>query len=310
MNKLKLMIILLLATGSINAMAQQSTPDTAKHPVKALFFNAGLQYISNLTYAGRKDESSVPILLPTFTLISKSGLFISGIGYFDLSGANSNAEGFSVTPGYVFSFDDKKEFGGAISATKYFITNSSPIILSSFNASIDGQLSYDPKVIKLTIGGSYRIGKDNQNDIINNAELSKEIQIVKTGAAKKDGLKITPTATLYGGTQSFSETYYTNSQVQRAVDDPSPTNPLNILFPSQTKQTIITETVTQQSQAEVKKYNLLAASGSMPITYTLNKWQFSATPYFIKPLNQVDYASNTAMNGVYFLFTTGVSVTF
>lgn len=306
MIKLKLIIFSLPFVWGINNARAQTHTDTIK--TKALFFNAGLQYVSNLTYAGRRDESSVPILLPTFTLIGKQGLFLSAAGYFDLNGSRSGTEGVSITPGYVFSFDNEKVFGGAVSATKYFITNSSPIILSSFNATIDGQLSYDPKVIKLTIGGSYRFGKDNKNDIVNTAELLKEISIIKTD--KKDGLKITPTATLYSGTQSFSETYYTESQVQRAVDQPSPSNPLSVLFPTQTKQTIINQTVTQQNQTDVKRYNLLAVSGSMPITYSIKKWQLSATPYFIKPLNQVNYTNSTSVNGVYFLFTTGASVTF
>jgi hypothetical protein len=307
MNKLKPILLSLLCTISLGTMAQQSD---STH-TKAIFINAGLQYISNLTYAGRRDESSVPVLLPTLTLVSKQGFFVSAIGYYDLNGSSSNTEGISLTPGYVFSFDKSKTFGGNISATKYFITDASPIILSSFNATIDGQLYYDPKFIKFTLGGSYRFGKDGQgNDIINSAELSKEISILKNGPDKKDGLKIVPTVTLYAGTQSFYQTYYTQSQVQRAVTNPSSSNPINILFPTQPSQTIVTQTVTQQNRQQVKQYNLLALSGSMPINYTLKKWQFSATPYFIKPTNQVNYTGNTSTNGVYFLFTTGVSVTF
>src|SRR6202012_1602357 len=163
--------------------------------------------------------------------------------------------------------------------TKYFITDESPIILSSFNASIDGQLSYNPGFAKLTIGGSYRIGTENTNDIVNTAELTKDIAIVKTGAAKKDGLKIAPTITLYTGTQSFYETYYTTSQVQRAVENPtspSSTSLLGGLLPGasgtpQPTQTIITETDTEQKQQEVKQYTILALSGTMPITYAVNK---------------------------------------
>ncbi len=161
---------------AIQGYAQQKKGDTiANHQkVKELFFNAGLQYLSNLTYAGRRDESSVPVLLPTFTIITKQGFFVSAIGYFDLNGSKSGAEGLSVTPGYVFSFDSKKYYGGNISATKYFITNDSPIILSSFNATVDGQLYINPDdVLKLTVGASYRFGKQSQNDIINSAELSK-----------------------------------------------------------------------------------------------------------------------------------------
>jgi len=300
-----LALTIILMGLAIKSDAQTSTS------AKKIFYNAGAQYMSNLTYAGRKDASSVPVLLPNFTVISKGGLFASAMGYFDLSGSKSQSEGFSVTPGYVFSFDKKKEFGGAISVTKYFITANSPIILSTFNFTADAQLNYNPSnIIKITTGASYRIGKDNSNDIVNNAELSKEIWIVKTGREKNDGIKIDPTATIYAGTQSFMQTYYTQSQVQRAVANPSPSNPLNVLFPSQPSQSIITQTVTQQKQQQVKQYNLLALSGSMPITYTINKVQLSFTPYFIKPFNQVDYATNTAMNGVYFLFTTGISATF
>lgn len=305
---------MLAICSAIPGYAQQKSADSAanKQKVKELFFNAGLQYLSNLTYAGRKDESSVPVLLPTFTIITRQGFFVSAIGYFDLNGSKSSAEGLSVTPGYVFSFDSKKYYGGNVSATKYFITNDSPIILSSFNATVDGQLYVNPcEILKLTVGASYRFGKQSKNDIINSAELSKEITVAKTGVNKTDGLKLTPTATLYVGTQSFYQTYYTNSVVQRAVETPGSSGGLfDTLFPNQPKQTIINETVTQQHQQEVRKYDLLAFSAALPVTYGISKWQLLFTPYFIKPFNQVDYVSNMPKNRVYFLFMTGVSVTF
>jgi hypothetical protein len=285
MNKPKLFIaLLLLLPWSFNAIGQQLKPDSAirKPAAKSLFVNAGLMYISNLTYAGRSTPSSVPVLLPTFTLISTKGFFISAIGYFDINGSKSDAEGLSITPGYVFSFDKKKEYGGAISATKYFITNNSPIILSTFNATIDGQLYFNPgNIVKLTVAGTYRIGKQNQNDVINDVALSKEIQVTKTGKNNKDGLKITPELTLYSGTQTFSENVINNT----------------LLFPT-------------TSQQQVKKYTLLALSGSMQLAYVIKTWQISFTPYLIQPYNQVNTGTNTPQNGVYFLFTAGVSVTF
>ncbi|MBB5397291.1 hypothetical protein [Mucilaginibacter sp. AK015] len=311
MKKRQLICITLLMAAAVGAHAQEVSKDTVTPQVKSLFYNAGLQYISNLTYAGRRDESSVPLVLPTFTLISKYGLFVSGIGYFNAGGGGSNSPGFSITPGYVFSFDKKKYYGGAVSVTKYFINDDSPNILSSFNTTIDAQLNFNPSdIVKLTLGGSYRFGRNNKNDIVNTAELSKEIAVVKTGAQKTNGLKVTPTFTLYSGTQRFTETYYTNSVVQRAVDNPTPTSPINILFPKQPKQTIINQTVTEEHQREVEGYNLLAVTGSMPIVYAINKWQINFTPYFIKPVKQVNYVNENARNGIYFLFTTGVSVTF
>ena len=210
MNRLRLIAIpIILLLLSFKASSQQLKADTSmnKQAPKSLFINAGLQYLSELTYAGRRDAASVPVLLPTLTLISTKGFFIAGIGYFDVNGAKSAAEGLSITPGYVFSFDKKKEFGGVISATKYFITDNSPIILSSFNATVDGQLHYNPdNIVKLTVDASYRFSKQGPNDVINDAELSKEIQLTKSGKNNKDGLKMTPTLTLYSGTQSFYKT--------------------------------------------------------------------------------------------------------
>jgi hypothetical protein len=313
MKKRRFISTIIFIVFALPALAQQVNKDTLTKPqtVKPLFFNAGLQYVSNLTYAGRRDETSVPILLPTFTAISKHGFFVSAIGYFNVGGQSSNAEGLSVTPGYVFAFDKAKYYGGAVSATKYFITDSSPIILSSFNATIDGQLYFNPgNVAKFTLGGSYRFGKNNKNDIVNTAELSKEIAIVKTGKNQTGGLKVTPTVTLYSGTQRFSETYYTNSVVQRSVDNPTSPTPINILFPQKPKQTIINETVTEEHQREVASYNLLALSGSVPLAYTIRKVQINFTPYFIKPVKQVNYVNNTEQHGLYFLFTTGLSITF
>jgi len=273
------LVLLILLSFPFFCLGQQVQPDTAVKTTaaKSLFINTGLIYLSNLTYAGRRDPTSVPVLLPTVTLISAKGFFLAGIGYFDLNGSKSNTEGLSITPGYVFSFDKKKEYGGAISATKYFITANSPIILSSFDATIDGQLHFNPdNIIKLTVAASYRINKQGPSDIVNDAELSKEITLVKTGKDNKESLKIIPDLTLYAGTQSFTQS------------DTS---------------AVLGGLISNTTQQQVRKYNLLALSGSMQLMYTIKTWQLSFTPYLIQPYN-------TGQNGLYFLFTTGVSVTF
>lgn len=310
MIRISAVLFLSLVISAVKAQTLQS--DTlAKTKTKVsgqrIFVNAGLQYISNLTYAGRKDLKTDPILLPTLTLISKSGFFLCGIGYGDIS-TDIKAEGFSITPGYVFTLDAKKQFSGALSATKYFITKASPVILSSFNASIDGQLSYNPGFVKLTLAGSYRIGRDNKNDIVTSAELSKEIQIIKVTGKDKIGFKINPTITAYGGTQSFYQTYYTESEVQRAVDNPS-SSPFSLLRPGQSQQSYVNQTVTKQNQQQVLQYNLLALSSSMPLTVSVGKIQFSLTPYYISSYNVVSYGK-TVSTGSFFLFTAGLSATF
>jgi hypothetical protein len=307
----RLIVIALFAVLASRSEAQKALVDTDMlllAPTSKVNFNATLQYMSNLTYAGRRDESSVPVLLPGFTAVYKRGLFLSTSGYFDINGAKSGSEGLSVTPGYLFSLDTAKKFGGSVMVTKYFITNSSPIILSSFNALVDGQLYYNGPV-KLTLGATFSLDKDNNRDLINSVQLEKEIWLYKTGSMKTNGFKITPAVTFYGGSQAFTETYYVDSQVPRAVADPVLSSPITTLFPGLSQQQILNKTVTQQKEREVKQYKLLAISGSMPIDYTLNSWQFTFTPYLTRPFNQVDYTGG-GTGGNYFLFTAGVNYIF
>jgi len=306
----RLIFIALFSVLASRSEAQKAPIDTDKLLLadEKMNFNATLQYMSNLTYAGRRDESSVPVFLPGFTAVYKRGLFLSTSGYFDLNGTKSGSEGLSITPGYLFLLDAAKKFGGSIMVTKYFITNSSPIILSSFNASADGQLYYNGPV-KLTLGATFSLDKDNNRDLINNVQLEKEIWLYKTGILQTNGLKITPAVTFYGGSQAFTETYYVDSQVPRAVADPALLSPINTLFPGLTKQQILNQTVTQQKEREVKQYKLLAISGSIPIEYALDSWQFTLTPYLTRPFNQVDYTGG-GTSGNYFFFTAGVSYIF
>ena len=276
------LLLALLALPLFSLGQQQLQPDTAikKPGAKTLFVNTGLIYVSDLTYAGRRDPTSVPVLLPMVSLISTKGFFLSAIGYFDVNGSSSQTEGLSITPGYVFSFDKSKQYGGAISATKYFITANSPIILSTFNATIDGQLHFNPQdIIKLTIAGSYRFGKNSPNDVINDVELSKEVWLHKDTKNPSNGFKIIPDLMLYAGTQSFATADTTSSLVGNLVGN----------------QTVTT--------TESRKYELLALSGSMQFIYAIKTWQINFTPYIIQPYN-------VGQSGSYFLYTVGVNVTF
>lgn len=283
MYKPKLLLILLILP-LFTFGQQQLQPDTTgnKPANKSWFVNTGLIYLSDLTYAGRRDSTSVPVLLPMVSLISSKGFFVSAIGYFDLNGSASQTEGLSLTPGYVFSFDKNKQYGGVISATKYFITANSPIILSTFNATIDGQLHANPDdIIKVTLAASYRFGKDGSpNDIINDIELSKDIWLYKDPKKQTNGFKIVPDLELYAGTQSFAKSDTTSSSL------------VNTVLGNQT-------ITTQQS----RQYELLALSASMQFAYAIKTWQLNFTPYIIQPYN-------AGQNGSYFLYTIGVNVTF
>lgn len=274
---------------------------------KRIFLNVGSQYISNLTYAGRRDISSVPIVLPNLTFVSTSGFFLGTAAYLNASQGNFGADGLSITPGYVFSLTKNKKLGGVVSATKYFFKDSSAIILNSFNATTDASIYFQPKLLKISLSGSYQIG-ETQNDIVNTLELLKEVSLTKA-------FKIIPTVSVMAGTQSFYQTYYTQTTRQRKITNPSGESQNIIpLIPGgnspQPNESVINETVTEEQQREIRKYKMLAVTASVPLQYKINQFQLNFTPYFIKPINQVDLSSDNEASNFFFLFNSGISFTF
>lgn len=300
--KCVLIIPILAVLYIANTYGQQENTDSTKVSApKPLYVSTGLNYISNITYAGRRDISSVPVLLPNVTLISTSGFFIGVSGYINVASDGDGAEGLSITPGYVFSFNKQRTFGGHVSATKYFFQEDSRVILSAFNATGDLQFYYKPKWFRLALSTSYQIGH-NQNDLINSLELAKEVFLWRDQKGKN--LSINPNVTLMAGTQSFSETYYTQTVQRRSILNPS--NGLLPILPGEPSETIIEEVVTEEQQRTVRQYRPLALTTVLPLAFQANKFRISVTPYVIQPFNEAGLSASDT----FFMFTAGVSYLF
>ncbi|MGH2642548.1 MAG: hypothetical protein ACRDE2_01245 [Chitinophagaceae bacterium] len=67
-------------TGKITSDHQKDTT-TVNNSKKVIVLNPGFTYISNLTYAGRKNVIGTPVLTPYINLISTKGFFLSATGY-------------------------------------------------------------------------------------------------------------------------------------------------------------------------------------------------------------------------------------
>jgi hypothetical protein len=269
---------------------QQGKSDTAT--ARNVVLVGGIQYISNITYAGRRDASSAPTGIPTMTLISKKGFFLGTSAYMNLVRDRLSADGFSLTPGYIFPIDASQKLKLTISGTKYFFKKTSNIILSTFKGSADVGLSYQPDFLNFAINNSYQFGKET-NDILNSLDVSKEIGLSEFISLP---LKIEPTISAYAGTQSFTETYYTET-INRL-----PGGGLLGLLPGQTQPG------TQEQSRESKKYQALSLTANLPVSLTVSRFQLTLTPYLILPLNEVEYVNNK--HGNYFLYTAGITYRF
>lgn len=287
------------------------TNDTAaeNHLQKKLFINPGFEYISNLTYAGRKNSVRTPVLTSYMNLILKKGFFLATTGYLNASKNDWGFEGASITPGYVFRLS--KKFSGYISATKYLLTDSSSLILASMKGSVDGGLNFKPRLMNAGITFDYIFG--SKPDLLTGINLSKDIT---TKIFKKVTLKITPTASFMAGTQSFYETYYTKSVKKWPTAGSSgASGPLGGILnggqPNINDSSLVTSVVTEKKQKEMKDFRPLNVSFYLTVYIQVGKLQFDLTPNLVFPFNQVnleDGSSSPELNKPFFFGSAGVSL--
>lgn len=292
---------------SAAAKAQDTTVDQKQ---QQLFINPGFTYISNLTYAGRKNIVSTPVFAPYVNLILKKGFFLSATGYINAAKNEWGIDGAGITPGYVFQLS--KHFNGFISGTKYFLADSSSLILASMKGSLDGGLNFTPKLLQVGLTFDYIFGK--KQDFLAGVTLSRDI---KATVFKTASLKITPTASFMAGTQSFYETYYTNTITKKRTSSGSSQNqgPLGGLLGGGQQGTdtskIITSVITQKQQKEIRKFYPLSTSFYIPFYLHAGKFQFSFTPNVVFPVNEVGFgegSSSLKLNKPFFFYTAGMSL--
>lgn len=315
----KIVSFLILVAGIYHIAAAQEpasvankTKDTTteSNGQKELFINPGFEYISDLTYAGRKNTVGTPVLTPYVNLILKKGLFLSTTGYINAAKGDWGLDGASVTPGYVFQLS--RHFNGYISGTKYFLADSSSLILASLKGSFDAGINFTPKLINAGVTFDYLLS--HSHDFLAGINLSRDIA---TKVFKSGSLKISPTASFTAGTQSFYETYYTSTITKRKTASGSsshPSNPLGgILGGGQQNpdSSIITSIITQKQQKEIRKFRPLNISFYISVYLHVKKFQFDFTPNLVFPFNQVDLAdgsSSSQLNKPFFFCTAGVSL--
>lgn len=292
-------------SGKINPAHQKDT-SAVNNSKKAIILNPGFTYISNLTYAGRKNVTGTPVLTPYFNLISTKGFFLSATGYINAAKNAWSLDGAGITPGY--SFDISRHFNGFISGTKYFLSDSSSLILASMKGSLDGGLNYTPQLINIGVTFDYIFSK--QQDFLAGLNISKDISIPVFSSGT---FKISPTAAFTAGTQSFFETYYKNVITKKRVANANG-NPLGGLLgggSSNPDSSVVTSVFTQKQEQEIRSFNALDISFYIPVNVRYGKFLFNFTPNLIFPFNQVNPSQSNTMpklDNPFFFFTAGIAM--
>jgi hypothetical protein len=274
---------------SLTALAQRNDSLSKKKGS----IEAGLQYISNQTYAGRADSLTLPVLIPSLKFMTHSGLYIKANGYLNLSKTNSGFDGVSIEPGYQFT---KKAWNGSIAFIKNFISDSSNLIIAPVKSSIEFYLANENKFIIPSIGAEYVFTSEG-NDFILYAGLSKLFLL--THADKEPSVILNPAVTVTAGSQTF---YYSFLQTY--------TTHGNGKGKGRGRGNSLPPTTGQSVKTQSQQFSLLGWAFELPLTVAKGKFAFNLTPAVESPLNLVNKGgTGTQAAKTYVYVTAGLTLT-
>jgi hypothetical protein len=240
-----------------DSMTRSADSTITRRTPKRSYFQAGLSYLSDNVYLGRKDTVKIPYVMPSLAYYHKSGLYAAAtLGYAILAG-NSHIDMVSLEAGYMFTAGN---FDGQLSASKFFYSSQSYSVRSDIDANIVVDAGYDLHFIKPTFEATFNFS--SQTDYI----LTWGLQ--HTFYAAHDVLDITPTVLVNGGTQNYYNSYYRNRKYSRTRKNGAIVNGT------------ITATVVDPSAFKTLDYE-----ASLPLNYTLGKFTFNFTPTLAVPVN-------------------------
>jgi len=259
-------IIIFLLTGYVFVGQNEPTANDISDNNNS-YFTAGINYISDAVYMGRKDSIAAPYLYPSIMYHHKSGFYGTGSFSFLTKSDQSRIDLYLLTAGFDFT---SKKLSGDISATKYFFNEDSYNVISEVEADISASLTYDFDFINVLIAASTYINNNNSSDFFLSSELSHNF------ISNNQKFQISPTAGVYLGSQNFYEEYYINNRIgsDRGSGNGNGSG-------SGSGSTI--ETITTLSIQESEKFDVMAFEFSLPMWYTAESFTFSMLPALVIP---------------------------
>jgi hypothetical protein len=234
--------------------AQDSTENAV--PEKS-HWEAGLSYLNNSIYLGRKDTLKVPYLTPSISYYNKSGFYFSSSLSYLNSGGESRIDLFEMTAGYLFTIN---KFEGDISIAKDFYNTQSKNVKSETKGYTNISLSYDFGFIKPSLQGGVTFS--NKDDY--NAGFSLEHSFY----AFDDNLEIDPSFLINASTQNYYGSYYTKRRYSgKRKKQTGPGTIINGYLPN------------------AAEFKIMDYEWSAPVNYSLGKFLFNFTPTLAMPVN-------------------------
>lgn len=230
-------------------------------------FIIGATYNSGMNYYGRVDSLKSSGIYPFIGLSIRNGLYLNASFVFLHNSLQSQYAATLLEGGYNFK-SKGGNWAGNLSVTRYFYRDNTGLAQSAIKGVAAASITNLNKIINITLGADVK--SSDQIDIGGQAGLDHIIRIPDIFG--KDVIVLDPTATMYAGTQNFTQTYYQKK---------------NLLFIP-----VAEEAVTKNSRA----FTILAYEFSMPVVYAYKKMNLILSPAYILPQHVVSVPGQTGLS--------------
>ncbi|MBI1780159.1 MAG: hypothetical protein HYR66_02145 [Sphingobacteriales bacterium] len=268
MNKIKfyMIVVVTISTVSTKSFAQKkNAPDSlaTDSTSQKSYVLGGAGYTSDIVFLGRKSSSRAPYFSVSAGYYHKTGLFISSsISYLAASGEN-RVDLFTASGGYDYY---KKNFSAGVFATGYIFNNKSYTVKSALTANLSAYADYDFDILELYADGTLYFS--NQSDFIFSAAISHNFYTAN------DNLKISPTFSLYSGTQNYYSNYNNNKRFGGHMLTAGGTNTMG----------------TGMMSGGI--FNIQNYEFSVPVRYDVKHFRFIFLPVYAMPVNPATITDN------------------
>jgi hypothetical protein len=226
---------------------------------KKSYLEAGISYLTNNVYLGRKDSSVLPYITPSLTYYHKSGVYLTASAAYLQNSTTSRFDLVTFEVGYMFFTGN---YDGAFSASQYYYNAQSTNVTSEIQASVTYQNGYDFGFIKPTL--TTTVNFSSKPDFLASFGLEHTFYVFH------DVVDFTPSFVTNASTQNYYNDYYEKKRYSIKRKGKKPLAGVEN----------ITGTVLDASAFKVLDYE-----ASIPIYFRMGKFTLFVIPTYALPVH-------------------------
>ena len=256
------LIIFFISTSLLAQNNQQTIKEKSDKDESYILMD--VSYINDAVFMGRRDSIAAPYVFPSIGYYDKSGFFVDASASYLVSPDENRVDLFLGSLGYM---SHAENLNGGISGTAYFFNEDSYNVKSSVVADISGFLSYDLKLIEVSLLASTYFNDGSSADIFTGIIFNR------TFFSDDQKFIINPTIALYAGSQHFYQEYYSTSRLGNRKGQGK----------GQSSGGSATTVSTLTAIKDVSRFNILNVELSLPLQFYYKQFIFSFSPVLAIP---------------------------